>query len=286
MNTHLRGIGFILVSGLFLALNDAIYKSLVPHYPPGQILFINASLVAVIIWLYLKLWRKQGIVIHSRLGHLVRGLLFLIASFAFVFALRHLTLAETVCIAFAGPLFMTLMARQFLGEQVGFVRIAAVLVGFVGVVVIIQPGTSQFRWVLLLPLLVALSDAARDVITRKIAAQESSLTIVWSTSTILALGSLLSLPFGWVEIQTDHLWRWALTVGLTISAYFFMVEAYRYAPTVVIAPFRYIQIIWSILAGVIIWGEIPGVNIYLGVLLTVGAGIFIAWRELQLNAKH
>ena len=264
-------------------MNDAIYKSLVPHYPVGQILFVNAVFVAAVIWLVLTFRDGEGVVINSWSGHIARGLLFVVASFSFVIALRYLTLAETVCIAFAGPLIMTLLARQFLGEQVGWIRLTAVFVGFIGVVIIIQPGTSQFRWILLLPLVVALGDAARDVITRKIASTESSLSIVFTTSFILALSALFTSPFGWQAIELAHAGRIVATVLLTIAAYYYMVEGYRYAPAVVIAPFRYIQIIWGILAGVLIWGEIPGVHIYIGSLLTVGAGVFIAWREMQFR---
>ena len=272
----------ILVSGLFLSLNDMIFKSLVPHYPAGQILFTNGALVSLMIWFYLRFWTGQGVRVVNRRGHLARGLLFVLASFSFVISLKHLTLAQTICIAFAGPLMVTVMARQFLGEQVGFIRLLAVVVGFIGVIIIIQPGTSSFRWVLLLPLLVAFGDAARDVITRGIAAGESSLSIVFTTSLILALAASLTFPLGWNAINIEHLWRWGATTILTVAAYYFMVEAYRHAPAVVVAPFRYIQIVWGVLAGIIIWGEIPGFHIYIGAGLTVGAGIFIAYRETRL----
>ena len=285
MNTNLRGIGFILLSGIILALNDAVYKSLVPHYPVGQILFIIASGVALLIWLVLGLRRGAGVRVKSWAGHIARGLFFVVASFAFVISLKYLTLAETICIAFSGPLFMTLLARQFLNEQVGTVRLAAVLIGFIGVVIIIQPGTSHFRWVLLLPLLVGFGDAARDVITRKIAPGESSLSIVFTTSFILALAGLITYPLGWNAFQLPHLVRMLAGIFLTVAAYFYMVEAYRYSQAVVIAPFRYIQIIWGILAGYLIWGEVPGSQVYVGIFIIVGAGIFIAYREMWVKGS-
>lgn len=285
MNTNLRGIAFILVSGIFLSANDAVLKSLVAHYPPGQVLFITGATVALATWLILTLRPGPGVVINSRGAHIARGLLFVVASFAFVISLKYLPLAEVVCISFAGPLFMTLMAKSFLNEQVGLHRIAAVLIGFLGVVIIIQPGGADFRWILLLPLVVAIGDAGRDVLTRKMAPTESSLCIVFTTSAVLALVSILTWFWGWQPLQYAHIGRFAFSMGLTIASYYCMVEAYRHAPAAVIAPFRYIQIIWGILAGLLIWGEVPRSSIYIGLVFTVGSGIYIAFREAMASRK-
>lgn len=105
--------------------------------------------------------------------HFYRGGLYVIGSFAFVFALRYLPFAEVVAIAFAGPMFMTLFGRFFLGESVGWHRLSAVLIGFVGVPFVIRPGTDAMHWAVVLPLIVALADAARDLVTRKMAGGES-----------------------------------------------------------------------------------------------------------------
>ena len=249
--------------------------------PVAQILALNGLSVAAVLWIYLQFVDGTGVVIKSPLGHVCRGLLFAIASFAFVISLKHLTFAQTVCIAFAGPLFMTVMARQFLGEQVGIHRVLAVVAGFIGVVIIIDPGASDFRWIMLLPLVVALGDAARDIITRKIAPGESTFSIVFTSSLIIGLVALvISLP-NLQPVQLIHLPRFGVSLVATIIAYSFMVEAYRHAPASLIAPFRYVQIIWTILAGIIIWQEFPAMNVYLGTSLTVGAGIYIVWRETR-----
>ena len=281
MNSQLKGICFILGSGLFLAINDAVAKSLVPHYPPGQILFTIGTAVATVIWVIMKFHLKTGAVIHHWPSHLLRGVLFAVASFAFVVSLKYLPLAEVICTAFAGPLFMTLMAKTILHEEVGIHRLGAVLAGFIGVVIIIQPGGTEFQWIVLLPLVVAIGDAGRDILTRKMTVTESSLSIVMTTSAILAVISLVTLFWGWKPVAVNHIWRFGLATSLTVGAYFFMVEGFRYAETVVIAPFRYIQIIWGILAGYLIWGEIPKTTVYLGVALTIASGVYIAIREAR-----
>ena len=285
MNTNLRGIAFLLVSGMLLSLNDAIFKYLAPHFPPGQILFIVATQVSLCLGLYLKFGTRTGIIINNRWWHLSRGLMFVVASFAFIVALSHMPLAELVAIAFAGPLFMTLMAKMFLKEQVGLYRVAAVVMGFIGVLIIIQPGTTRFEWVLLLPLVVALGDAGRDILTRKMAPTEHTLSIVFTTFAIMAMVSLVSAAWGWNPVPARLMLFFALATILTIVSYFCMVEAYRYAPASVVAPFRYIQIIWSILLGFLIWGEIPRDIVYVGIAITVGSGLFIAYREALTRSR-
>ncbi len=285
MGSNLRGIVFILISGIFLSLNDAISKSLVAHYPAGQILFVSGTTVAILTWAILRFHIGTGVVINNWPWHVSRGLLFAIASYAFVVSLKFLPLAEVVCIAFAGPLIMTVLGKFYLKEQVGIYRMSAVLLGFVGVVIIIEPGSINFQWILLLPLVVALGDAARDVLTRKMAPTESTLSIVFSTSLVLALVMSLTLFGEWNVIELKHGFRFGLSAVMTVASYIFMVEAYRHSPTVVIAPFRYFQIIWGILAGLLIWGEVPKTTIYIGLIFTVGSGIFIAIREARVKSE-
>lgn len=124
MNTtpvnNLRGIAFLVSSGLFLTANDGITKWLVPHYPPGQILCIMASMIVVLALIIMRFRGEAPLAAISWKPHFYRGGLYVIGSFAFVFALRYLPFAEVVAIAFAGPMFMTLFGRYFLGESVGW----------------------------------------------------------------------------------------------------------------------------------------------------------------------
>ncbi len=218
-----------------------------------------------------------------RRTHMLRGVLFAVSAFAFITALEHLPLADTMCIAFASPLFVTILGRLVLKEQVGSYRATAVVVGFVGIIIMVQPGATSFQWIYLLPLVVALSDACRDVLTRRMTQSESSISMVFSTAIVIAIISSFTMLSGWQTINMGDLWLFLFKTALMLIAYFLMIEAYRYAPTVVIAPFRYIQIIWGIVVGLLIWQHIPSLNIIIGILITVGAGVFIAIREVRLN---
>jgi drug/metabolite transporter (DMT)-like permease len=284
MTANLRGILFGIASGVFLTANDAISKWLVPNYPTGQILFITCLGVAFLIGIISLCKSEIRITVNSWRTHLSRGLLFAVSSFAFITGLKYLPLADAMCIAFASPLFVTLLGRFVLKEHVGVYRASAVIVGFIGVVVVMQPGSPSFTWVVLFTLTVALSDACRDVLTRKMTASESSLSMVFTTSLTIAGISLLTLPSGWEPFQINDLWLFILKTIMMLIAYFLIIEAYRNAPTVVIAPFRYIQIVWGVLIGIALWGDVPSGAMYIGLILTIGSGIFIAIRESRIKS--
>ncbi len=285
LSTNLRGIALAIVAGMFLTSNDAVSKWLVADYPPGQILFITSIGVALFIWIFMRPKKEWGIEVLGRRSHLLRGLLFAVSAFAFIIALKHLPLADTVAIAFAAPLIMTVLGRFILHEQVGIYRLSAVILGFVGIIIMIRPGATGFQWIYLLPLLVALSDACRDVLTRRMTRSESSISMVFSTAIIIAVVSSFTMFSGWQTLSLGDLWLFILKTTLMLFAYFLLIEAYRYAPTVVIAPFRYIQIIWGIVIGIIFWQHTPSLNIIIGIMITMGAGVFIAIREAILSRQ-
>jgi drug/metabolite transporter (DMT)-like permease len=280
---NLLGIAYLVSAGLFLTTNDGISKWLVPHYPVGQILFVQALLIAVIAAIVMRLRGEAPLAAKSWRPHFYRGGLYVIGSFAFLYALRYLPFAEVVAIAFAGPMFMTLFGRFFLGESVGWHRLGAVLIGFVGVLFVIRPGTEAMHWAVVLPLIVALADAARDLVTRKMAGGESSMRIVFSTGCLLALAGLTTLVGGWKALRLEDLPWFGISACAFVVAHFLMVQAFRHGQLVAVAPFRYVQIIWTILAGIVFWGEIPAPAVFIGIGIICASGIYIAWREATVG---
>ena len=276
---NLRGIAYLVSAGLFLTTNDAITKWLVPHYPVGQILFVQGALIALISTTVMYCRGESPLAAASWRPHFYRGGLYVIGAFAFVFSLRYLPFAEVVAIAFAGPMFMTLFGRFFLGESVGWHRLGAVIVGFIGVLFVIQPGTDAMHWAVILPLIVALADAMRDLVTRKMAGGESNLRIVFSTGSLLALAGLVTAMGGWQELRSQDLIWFGGSACAFVVAHYLMVEAFRHGQLVAVAPFRYVQIIWTILAGLAFWGEVPAPMVFVGIGIICASGIYIAWRE-------
>ena len=287
MNTapvnNLLGIAYLVSAGLFLTTNDGITKWLVPHYPVGQILFVQAFLIALIAAIVMRLRGEAPLAARSWRPHFYRGGLYAIGAFAFVYALRYLPFAEVVAIAFAGPMFMTLFGRFFLGESVGWHRLSAVLIGFVGVLFVIRPGTDAMHWAVVLPLIVALADATRDLVTRKMAGGESSMRIVFSTGCLLALAGLITVVGGWQALRLEDLPWFGISACAFVVAHFLMVQAFRHGQLVAVAPFRYVQIIWTILAGIVFWGEIPAPAVFIGIGIICVSGIYIAWREATVG---
>lgn len=287
MNTppvdNLRGIALLVSAGIFLTTNDGISKWLVPHYPVGQILFLQAALITLITVIVMR-WRGESPLAARRWRpHLYRGGLYVVGSFAFVYALRYLPFAEVVAIAFAGPMIMTLLGRFFLDETVGWHRLSAVVIGFIGVLIVIRPGTDAMHWAVVLPLIVALADATRDLVTRRMTQGESSLRVVFSTGCMLALAGLVTLAWGWEPLRTEDIPWFGISAAAFVIAHFLMVEAFRHGELVAVAPFRYVQIVWTILAGMLFWGEVPALVVFLGIGIICGSGIYIAWREAAVR---
>ena len=277
--TTIRGIASMLLAGVFLVTNDAIIKTLVSHYPVGQILCLQAACIAILTGLWLRAIGKPILRFANPRGHLARGLLYVVGSFAFVTALNYLPLGEVIAIAFAGPLFLTLFGRLILKEHVGPHRLAAVVIGFIGVVIMMRPSPNM-HWAVFLPILVALADGLRDIITRTTTVGESSQRIVFSTAGILCLaGAVTAVGGDWVAIASDHVLRFIVSSCAFVLAHYFLVESFRHAQTVIVAPFRYTQLVWGILIGWYFFGETLDTPIFFGAGIIIAAGLYIGWRE-------
>ena len=280
---NLRGIAYLVSAGIFLTTNDGISKWLVPNYPVGQILFIQGALIVLITCIVMRIRGESPLAAKSWRPHFYRGGLYVVGSFSFVIALRYLPFAEVVAIAFAGPMFMTLFGRFFLGEFVGWHRLGAVIIGFVGVIFVIRPGSEAMHWAVVLPLIVALADAIRDLVTRKMVGGESNMRIVFSTGCMLVFAGLVTATWGWQALRIEDFGMFAISSSAFVIAHFLMVEAFRHGQLATVAPFRYIQIIWTILAGVLFWGEVPGPVVFVGIGIICTSGIYIAWREATVG---
>ena len=171
-----RGIAFMLLGGALLTMNDAVLKWLTGDFPVGQIIFMRGLFVFLPV--SLLVWRQGGLAvlrINSLRNQSLRAFFMVGSSFLFITGLGYLPLADAIAITFAGPLFITVLAPLLLGEHVGWRRWTAVLVGFLGVLVMIRPSGDVIQWAGLFPLCASLMGALRDVTTRKLSTSETSL---------------------------------------------------------------------------------------------------------------
>ncbi|MCB1548132.1 MAG: DMT family transporter [Hyphomicrobiaceae bacterium] len=276
----LRAI-FCMVGGVaLLSLNDGIVKVLVATYPVGQLLFLRS--LFVIPWILLLAHFSGGLstlrVSHVK-GHALRAICVIASGFFFVTGLIYLPLADAIAITFTGPIFITAMAPLVLGERVGWRRWLAVLVGFLGVLVILRPGTAAMQWAMLLPLGAALASGMRDLITRRIASSETTVAVLFVTTTAVLVAGLLTFPLGWVPFRARDLWIFGLSSVIFTTAHYLMVEAFRNGEAALIAPFKYTSLVWGVLFGYLLFNHLPDGWTMLGAGIVVLAGLYIAHRE-------
>jgi drug/metabolite transporter (DMT)-like permease len=276
------GIGCMVASGAVVVLNDAVMKWMTADFPVGQILFIRGAFAYLPIALWVG-WTGSYAALRIRdvRGQCARAALLIVASFLFVFSLGLMPLADATAISFAAPLFVTALATPLLGEFVGRRRWSAVVVGFAGVLLMLRPTGDAFQWVVLLPLGVAVAVGLADIMTRRISTTESSTATLSFTILAVALAGLATVPFGWHVPTAGDLALLALAGLLLGCAQYLMIEAYRLAEAVLVAPFRYSAMVWAVLFGFLIWGDLPDRWIVAGSLLVIGSGVYIFHRETR-----
>jgi drug/metabolite transporter (DMT)-like permease len=265
-----------------IVLNDALMKLVIVEIPVAQAIFVR-SVVAILPILLLagRYGGMQALRWRSFSGQFMAGGFAVGALASHIIGLRHLPFAEAIILVHASPLFVVVLAHFLLREQVGWGGRSAVVVGFLGVVLIAQPTGGEISWYFLLPLTAALFSATRDIMLRQLVASETSVSILMFSN---AMALVCTLPFAvyiWSPMNGEHLWL-LVTAGLFFGVgIFFMIDAYRFASASLVSGFRYSGILWAFLLGIVIWGDAPGAVELLGVALIFGSGIFILQRNPQ-----
>lgn len=263
-----------------LTANDAASKYLVQSYPVGQVICLRQVATLLVIIPYLTVMQRWGqLRVVNWNGQFVRGLLFVIGSAFIVWSLRELPLATAITMLFASPIFMVLFSAPVLGERVGRHRWIAVVGGFAGVLIIMRPGGEAFQWALLMPVIGAMVNALRDVLTRKLSRTETSLAILFWSNIILMAGGAMTAPFGWVAVD-GHGAFWFIAAGIFNGlAHFLIIEALRTGEASMVAPIRYTALLWAALIGYVVWGELPGFWLWAGAAVIVGSNLYMIRAE-------
>ncbi len=287
IDPFVRAVVIIMVAMFLFDVMGAIIKYMGASYPPQQLsAFRNLfGLIPSIIVLFLASdWHAAGrplIIRQWKIG-LMRGGFVALAQFCFYLSLVHLEFATASTLAFAGPLFVTTLSVPILKNHVGIWRWMAVGIGFVGIVLIMRPGTEIFTLYALLPIGAAFGYGCGSVSVRLIDTEVPSATInLYSTVGALA-GSvaLLFLTTGYVAIASLHDWLWLIAMGAVGGcAVLCMITAYRLTQPSNIAPFEYFGIPFSFLLGWYFFGETPFGTLFPGALFIVAGGLLIVWRE-------
>jgi drug/metabolite transporter (DMT)-like permease len=283
----LRAAALAALAMWLFSVQDAFFKAMSEDYSVVTILFLRSvGIVPIAAWL---VWCKGGpAAFHSeRLGlQLLRGGLLFSMFLGYYLALTRLPLATAVALIFSAPLMTTLLSVPILGERVGGHRLAAVLVGFLGVLIMVRPGGEVFGWPALLCLAASLCYSLSMVLTRHLAGTESIGTLVFYPNLIFLLGSAALLPANWTPVTLEH-GGLILSFGLcTLLAHFSITQAYRIAPPPVVAPFDYTTLVWALLWGWLLWDELPDMSTLAGALVVVLAGLYVIYRESRLERER
>lgn len=275
-----RGILTICAGVAFLILNDAIAKLLTERYHPVQIIFLRnliavpmiASAVVLLRGAYALRTRHPGL-------HALRGVLMLLAAGLYFTSLSFLPLAEATALVFSAPIFITALSVPLLGEAVGWRRWGAVILGFIGVLIVVQPGAAGFQPAALLPVAAAFLYALFMVSARWIGPGEG----LWTMMLYVALFPMIyAAPLAlwvWAPVQAEDVWLFVAiaifgSLGITLIG-----QAFRLAPAAVVAPFDYTALVWATALGWLIWGDLLDFWTIIGALIIVASGIIIVLRE-------
>lgn len=285
---HAPGLGIVcmIAGGAIVTCSDGVIKALPESLPTGELLF-GRGLFALALIAGLVFWRGGGwraLRVESVPGQAIRAFLMTASSFLFVFSLRHMPLAEATVLLFVAPILITAMAALFLRETVEIHRWSAVAVGFAGVVLVVRPDAGALNWAAIFALLAAFAAAVRDVLTRRLAAGESSIAILFYTTLGTTVAGGLTLPFEFRALVGREIALLAASGTMVVFAHFLLIEAYRYAEAAATAPYKYLQLVVAAVLGYAFWDEVPDAWTVAGSALIVAGGLYIARRE-ALHAR-
>ncbi len=286
LSPNLRGALWILLAALLLTAMGALVKHLGRDIPPVQMVFFR-SLVSVVVVAPIMLRGGLSAFYTKRPGwHLLRTLTGTTGMFCVFYAFSHLPLAETVAIVFSRPLFAVWLAIIFLGEAVGWRRISAAVVGFLGVLVMVRPGTAAFDPASLVAVMAAVTAGSIAVIIKKMSATEPTSTIILWFSVGSALITAVPALIQWVP-PTPLQWVYLAAIGaLGISGMAALTKGFSTGDTSFVTPFDYSRLIYATAIGFLLFGETPDVWTIVGAAIIVASGYYIARRELAATRRQ
>ena len=255
-------------------------------YPVGQVLFFRGfcGIIPILFLIpkdrYLDFYKTTRPVLHFK--RCLAGLIALVSIFV---ALRNLPLATVVSISFAAPIFITIFSIFLLNEKVGLYRWMAVLVGFLGIIFITEPGFSSLNVYYIYPIIFCLGLSYVAIAIRKLSSTEPAWLISFFFSFSIMLLSFLSFYQGWILPSLLDLFLLSMVGILGGLANLWLSQSYKYSEVSLVSPLKYLGLVFAIIFGYFIWNEIPTSKTLLGALLVIVSSIIIFRREMYLKKK-
>jgi drug/metabolite transporter (DMT)-like permease len=283
----LRGIIYIIAATSVFPLLNASVKYLGDYYPMPQLVWFRYA--GHFLFMLIIFMPTQGLTLFRTTqlsAQIGRSVLLLASTTLYFVALTFIPLATAASISFTNPFILTALSAPLLGEVIRARRWSAVVIGFIGALIIIRPGLDGFHWAGILVVGSSGCYSLYQIMTRRIAGTDSAATTTIHTAIFGTLVCTLVVPFYWQAPQS--LFHWALLVGLGVSGglgHYFVVKAFQWAEASTVAPFGYMQLVGALILGYLVFGELPDGWTWFGAAIIVSAGLYIAYREGVRKAR-
>ena len=255
-------------------------------YPLGQVLFFRGFFGLVFYFFIIPRDRIKNFYYTKRAGlHFLRCLFGLIALISIFIAIRNLPLATVVSISFAAPIFTTIFSIFFLSEKVGLYRWLAVIVGFVGIIIITEPGFSSLNIYFVYPIIFCLGLSYVAIAIRQLSTTEPIWLIALNFSAAITIVSFFTIPFGWIMPEIKDLILLSFIGIFGGVANLWLSQSYKFSEVSLVTPLKYLALVFAIIFGYLIWDEVPSIKTLVGALLVIISSIIIFRRELTLKKQ-
>ena len=299
MSSNVKGVSFLVLAALIISLQNIAVKGIGGDYSALEIVAFRSLVALPCTLLFYRYEGQRGLpTTQQRKREYLRGVFLFLSYTTFMMGLAALPLADIEAIRFSGPLMITLLSVVILGEKVGARRWLALVVGFIGVLLIVRPGSATFNLGSIFILISVLFYALTVILTRKLQTNDSSATMAYYSSLVYLVAALILAPLPAIvgEMSNAHpsiaflvrAWSMPTLIDLFIMAglglvwagwMYFMSRAYSMAPASVIAPFEYVSLPINIMWGFLIWHEIPTLLTLAGAFLALFSGLYVLYRE-------
>ena len=256
------------------------------NYPVGEVLFFR-GFCGIIPLIFLIPQEKYLVFYKTNRGflHLKRCVAGLIAIVAIFIALRKLPLATVVSISFAAPIFTTILSIFLLSEKVGLYRWLAVIVGFIGIIIITEPGFTSLNIYFIYPVIFCLGMSYVAITIRQLSTSEPVWLISLYFSATITLASFFTIPYGWIMPDIKDL---MLLISIGIfggAANLWLSQSYKFSEVSLVTPLKYLALVFAIIFGYLIWNEVPSIKTLIGAFLVITSSIIIFRREIKLKKQ-
>jgi len=277
----------MLIAVFLFSAMDVLFKILVENYSSMQVVFFRCALSMPLFLAWVLLTGPRQLKTDYPFGQIARGVMGLGMLYATGECFRELQLADAYALFFASPLLITLLSGPLLGEPAGAARIVASVVGFSGVLIVLNPSVSgRIGYGATMGMIAVVLYAISSLLLRRLGRSDSTVSITFWFIFLVGLGAgLLSMP-GWKHVDSDD---WPLLVALALTGtggQILITAAFRRAPAAIVAPFDYTHMLWAVIFGYLLWGYLPGLQTWVGSSILVLSGLFILYRENRAATRQ